>query len=230
MNSPGGARIGGIDAPLPPGEAIRWEGRPVWRALFWRAFHGRTVTAYFAVLALYQVGAAATGAKTWSAAVGALVVLTMLAVVSLGCSALLSWLSVRSTVYAITDRRLVLKVGIVIPSTINIPFRLVESVAMKPFGQDQGDLAVQLADTERIAFIQLWPHVRPWRLERPEPSLRAVPEMSRVGSILQQALADAHEPGTFGPGAPSRDLSPNPSSQRAMTLGSVNPATAGLPR
>lgn len=229
MSFPVGARIGGIDAPLPPGEAIRWEGRPAWRPLFWRAFHGRTVSLYFSALAAYQLIAAASGLKAWAPAIGALVFLTLLAISSLGCSALLAWLSVRSTVYAITDRRLVMKVGIVISSVINIPFRLVESVAAKPFGRDHGDLAVQLSGTDRIAFMQLWPHVRPWRFERPEPSLRAVPDMARVGAILQQALADANEQGTFGPGAPTTDAAARPS-PRAMTLGAANPAAAGLPR
>jgi hypothetical protein len=225
VSFPVGARIGGIDAPLPPGEAVRWEGRPAWRPLVWRAFHGRTVLLYFGLLAIWQLGAAALGAKSWATAVGAVVFLMLLAAISFACSALLAWLSVRSTVYAITDRRVVLKVGIVIPSVISIPFRLVEAVTARRAASGSGDLAVRLAGTDRIAWMQLWPHVRPWRFARPEPALRGLPDVSKVGSILQQALADANQAGTMGP--PAAAQSPNAAAAR-RPLPTGGAVTAGL--
>lgn len=229
MSFPVGARIRGIDAPLPPGESIRWEGRPAWRPLAWRAFFGRTVVVYFTLLAGWQLVNAAAGAKPWAVATGAVLGLALLAGLSLACSALLATLSARTTVYAITDRRVVLKVGIVIPSVVSIPFRLVETVAAKAYRAGDGDLAVRLVPGDRVAYSQLWPHVRPWHFTRPEPSLRALPDVREVGRILQQALADADEMGTFG-SAPAGDTPVARPLQRTAPLGaSASAVTAGMP-
>jgi hypothetical protein len=35
----------------------------------------------------------------------------------------------------------------------------------------------------------LWPHARPWRMARAEPSLRAIPDAAHAGQILGRALA-----------------------------------------
>ena len=192
-----GARIDGIDAPLPPGEHVRWQGAPMWRSLAWRAFHGRTVVLYFAILCLWQGGAVLTGGKTVQAATGMIVLLVVMAVISLACSALLGWLTARNSVYAITDRRVVLRIGAIVPSIINIPYRMIDSVAVTQYGQDQGDLAIALAGTDRIAFFQLWPHVRPWRVKQPQPMLRSLQDPLSVGRILREAVADFSGPDAF---------------------------------
>jgi hypothetical protein len=192
-----GARIDGIDAPLPPGEHVRWQGAPMWRSLAWRAFHGRTVLLYFTILCLWQGGAVLTGGKTLQAALGIIILLVILAVISLACSALLGWLTARNSVYAITDRRVVLRIGAIVPSIINIPYRMIDSVAVTKYGHDQGDLAIALAGTDRIAFFQLWPHARPWHVKQPQPMLRSLRDPMAVGKILREAVADFSGPGAL---------------------------------
>ena len=44
---------------------------------------------------------------------------------------------------------------------------------------------------DRIAYVHLWPHARPWHLRRTEPMLRALPQARAVATILSGALADA---------------------------------------
>ena len=43
--------------------------------------------------------------------------------------------------------------------------------------------------TNKLAFLQLCPHARPWRVSSPQPTLRAVPEAASVGRILASAMA-----------------------------------------
>ena len=38
----------------------------------------------------------------------------------------------------------------------------------------------------------LWPHVRPWRMLKPEPTLRAIPDAAKVAAILAPALTAAN--------------------------------------
>ncbi|MCY7315507.1 MAG: hypothetical protein LH480_07775, partial [Rubrivivax sp.] len=52
-----------------------------------------------------------------------------------------------------------------------------------------GDLPLSLIGEDRIAFMHLWPHVRPWQLARPEPMLRAVPNAQCVAQLLTDAWA-----------------------------------------
>jgi hypothetical protein len=206
MSYLGGERIEGIDAPLPPGERVRWVGKPALRSLARRAFHVRTVLVYFGLLALGRgIYGVAMGQEPQAVGASATSLLT-LGLLAAALSYFLAWLSARTTVYAVTDRRLVLRVGMVVPATINIPFRLVEKVDTRRYPDGTADFAVTLAGSERIPYAQLWPHVRPWRMNRPEPMLRSVADAERVGEVLRDALQAFAEPAPLGPGAePARD-------------------------
>ena len=47
-----------------------------------------------------------------------------------------------------------------------------------------GDIPLALTPGNRIAWMLLWPHVRPWRMLKPEPTLRAIPDAADVAAIL----------------------------------------------
>jgi hypothetical protein len=189
MSYLGGERIHGIDAPLPPGERVRWEGKPALRSLARRAFHVRTIVLYFGLLAAARVAyGLATGQEMAAVSASAASLMT-LGLLAAALSYFLAWLSERTTVYAVTDRRLVLRVGMVVPATINIPFRLIEKVDTRRFPDGTADFAVTLAGSERIPYVQLWPHARPWRFTLPQPMLRSVPDADRVSALFGDALA-----------------------------------------
>jgi hypothetical protein len=105
----------------------------------------------------------------------------------------MAWLNSRTTVYTITNRRVVMRFGAAIPKAINIPFAIVESASIKPLSGDGGDIALQLKAPNKIAFLHLWPHARPWRMASPEPTLRALSQARSVAGILSEAMA-AHVP------------------------------------
>ena len=50
---------------------------------------------------------------------------------------------------------------------------------------------LSLAGSDRIAYLHLWPHVRPWQLKRTQPMLRALADAQGVAQILASALAQA---------------------------------------
>lgn len=181
--------IPGLPALPPEGEIILWQGGPDWRGLAWRAFHLREVTCYFgALVAAQPVLALVQGTPL----AGTLLPMTWLALagsVAAGLLAGLAFLAARGTVYTITSRRLVLRFGIALPMTINLPFALVAQAGLKLRRGGSGDIPVGLVPGERISYIVLWPHARPWRLARPEPMLRELPEAERAAGILARALA-----------------------------------------
>jgi hypothetical protein len=48
---------------------------------------------------------------------------------------------------------------------------------------------LSLLPGERISYLWMWPHVRPWRYAHPQPALRNLPDADRAGQILSLAFA-----------------------------------------
>ncbi len=183
----------GLPEPLPPGERLLWQGAPDWRALARHAFHVRKLVLYFgAILALRFV-------SQWGPDVGVLDALLAtlwllpLAAIAVGAAALLAWLVARTTVYTLTDRRVVMRVGIVLTLTFNLPLRHIEAAALHALPDGRGDIALTLDTSTRIAYLHLWPHARPWRMARTQPMLRALPDAAAVAQRLTQAWAEARQ-------------------------------------
>lgn len=181
--------VPGLPALPPEGEIILWQGSPDWRGLAWRAFHLRELTCYFGALVAAQPVLALVQGMPLAATLLPMAWLSLAGSVAAGLLAGLAYLAARGTVYTITSRRLVLRFGIALPMTINLPFALVGQAGLKLRRGGSGDIPVGLVPGERISYIVLWPHARPWRLARPEPMLRELPEAERAAGILARALA-----------------------------------------
>ncbi|MEJ5231616.1 MAG: photosynthetic complex putative assembly protein PuhB [Geminicoccaceae bacterium] len=185
--------IPGLPEPLPPGERILWQGAPAFAALARRAFHLRAVAVYFLLLALWKLVVGLHDGAGWAAAGLDALGLVVPASLALGVLALLAWAYARSTIFTITDRRVVIRFGVALPMAVNLPFRQIEAAAVAIFRDGTADLPLALAGPDRVAWLHLWPFVRPWRLRRPEPMLRAVPNGAEVARILRTALERAAE-------------------------------------
>ena len=181
-------RIAGIHEDLPPGERVLWQGTPSWFSLARHAFHIREVAAYFVLLAASSAvlnvidGVPVTGAAA------------PLAVGAVGCLllAFLAWLSSITTTYAVTTRRVFLRIGIALPLTINLPLRRIEGAALALHRDGCGDLPLSLEKGPHLAFLHLWPHARPWHLKQPEPMMRCIAQAEHVARILADALQVSH--------------------------------------
>jgi hypothetical protein len=195
-------RLRNVPEPLPAGETILWQGAPNWMALAHRAFHVRHVAVYFGALLIWRVTATlADGGPVTAAAISALWIL-LPALTALGVLMVLAGLFAVTTRYTITSRRVVMQIGVALPTIINIPFRRVAVAAFRTYTNGSGDIALKTLGEDQIAYLLLWPHVRPWRFTHPEPMLRAVPDAARVADILAQAATaetqPAPEPSTSG--------------------------------
>ena len=56
----------------------------------------------------------------------------------------LAWASARTSVYTITSKRIVMRIGIALPMALNIPFRLIGNAALKTQSDGSGDIPVAL--------------------------------------------------------------------------------------
>jgi hypothetical protein len=217
--------IRGLPAVPPAGERILWQGAPGWWPLAKQVFHVRAVGVYMAALLAWRGGVhlAATGdPRTAMAAIVALLPVTLL---GLGLLCLIAWLSSRTSVYTITNRRVVLRVGIALPIAINVPFARIAGAALSLRADGSGDIACSLAGDERIAYSTLWPHVRPWHLRTPEPTLRAIPEARRVADLLGAAMRQAAM-SRFDDCAVAVAASPDTAARRDDAVTAARPAAA----
>lgn len=186
-------RIHGISEPLPPGERVLWQGTPAPLSLGRRAFHANAIVIWFAVLAVWQIASTRVDGATWSASFGSALSLTgplvagVLIVLGIGM-----WSAYTST-YAITDRRVVMRVGMVLPITFNVPLGLVERASVRRYRDGTGDIALALSGNDRLAYAVLWPHARGWKFRRPEPSLRCIADLEAAAQALGSALAAQQE-------------------------------------
>jgi Bacterial PH domain len=180
-----------LPGPLPKGETILWRGRPQWRGLALRAFHTREVAAYFSMFAVWQVAAHLIEGDGALATLKSLLWLLVPCGAACGVLILLAWLSARSSQYTITSRRVIMQFGVALPVTLNIPFCTIGSAALKSYANGEGDIPLALTGNDRVAYLLLWPHVRPWRAARAEPTLRAIADVRHVSKILAGAVVAA---------------------------------------
>jgi hypothetical protein len=177
----------GLPAPLPKGESMLWQGAPSWKNVAFRVLHVRKLMIYFAILALICLVRSImveTQQMWWS-----LFALLFLGSVAIAMLAAFAYFVAKTTVYTITDKRVVLRVGVAISMSLNLPFAVVESADLRLFRDGSGDIPLLLAGETRVGYITLWPHARPWRTRRVQPMLRSVPDAARVAQLLARALA-----------------------------------------
>lgn len=177
----------GLPEPLPSSERLLWQGSPDWRRIALEAFHVRKVAIYFAAILLARAGfVLSDGGGAVKAAIAVLWLLPLVCF-ALGSLLALAWMTGRTTIYTITSKRVVMRIGIVLTVTFNLPFKHIAGAGLRLARDGVGDIPLQLTAGDRIGFLHLWPHVRPWKIARPEPMLRALPDAQRVAGILSDA-------------------------------------------
>ena len=177
----------GLPERLPANEKILWQGSPDARVLARSAFHIRKLALYFVALVAINAASVVTDGATAMDVLLALVWPAGLSALALGGVWTLAWLTARTAVYTVTDRRVVMRIGIVLTLTFNLPLRTLETAAMRQGPDGHGDIVLALKGPDHIAWLHLWPHARPWHLTRTQPMLRALPQVANVAALLQKA-------------------------------------------
>jgi len=177
----------GLPERLPANEKILWQGSPDARVLARSAFHIRKLALYFVALVGINAASVVTDGATVMDLLLSLVWPAGLSALALAGVWTLAWLTARTAVYTVTDRRVVMRIGIVLTLTFNLPLRTIETAAMRQGPDGHGDIVLALKGPDHIAWLHLWPHARPWHLTRTQPMLRALPQVAEVAALLQKA-------------------------------------------
>ncbi len=189
----GGEPVRGLPQALPEGEQLLWQGSPGTLAFAIHAFHIRFVLGYFVLATSWRLAnletAGATGLEMTRVAINS----GIGAAAGVGLLVLIAWAMARATVYTVTSKRVVLRYGVAIRKYVNLPFDQIASADMRRYGPGKGDIVLSLASTGGLGYLRLWPHVRPLRINRPQPMLRGLTGIEAVAGTLASAIT-AHAP------------------------------------
>lgn len=188
----------GLPALLPVGETLLWQGSPNWRSLAVHGYHVRKVAIYFLLLLAWRVGVGIFNGHSGAAMALSCAFLGLLGLVAIGMLSLLAYFTARETVYSITSRRILLRHGVAVPMTMNIPFSVIQAADVKTFTDGTGDVSVMTQADQRVGYLITWPHLRPGFITRPQPSFRSLPDARHAAAILGDALtadgSQSHSP------------------------------------
>lgn len=170
--------VRGLPEELPEGEYIIWQDAPDWKRMVASALHVRLALLYFAI-----IGAVALLQGNFGTA--GMMVIFALAVT--GFFALYAYGVSRTCVYTLTNKRVVMRVGVALNKCINIPLSEIETANLKLTGGGAGNVVLALKGMPRMGYTMLWPHARSLRMVRPQPMLRAIPDAENVARLLFEA-------------------------------------------
>ena len=181
----------GLPEMLPDGEYILWQGKPKREAIARRVLKLRWVALYFAALIGWLVLAALEDGKAPDAVLFGAGVLAVMAAVALGLMELYAWGVARTTIYTVTNRRVVLRFGMGMPVILNLPHGRIASADLAMHGDGTGTVALTTT-TPSLSWPILWPHARPRHWLKAKPAMRCVPDAKAAARALASALRDAH--------------------------------------
>jgi len=173
---------------LPPeGEKILWQGKPEWWVLAKESLCLYWVMGYFVLLGAWRSLALSEIVPLPQAIWGAVPFLIMGAV-ACALLALIAFLQAWATVYTITNRRVAMRVGAALNVTLNLPYRAINSADLDLRKKGTGTIVLDLRDDgQKLSYLSLWPHVRPWRMNPTQPALRCIKDARNVATILGDA-------------------------------------------
>ncbi len=177
----------GLPEKLPKGEHILWQGAPDWWGLGVHAFHLRSLSLYFALMLALQASYLSEQGGDWS--MKPMIITGTLIAVTLASLAAWAYMSAKASMYTITNKRVVMRIGVVFSVTFNLPLQQIVS-AQELIKGDHCDISLTLKASDRIAWLHLWPHARPWVLKHPEPTLRCLRQGRQCADVLKSAWLD----------------------------------------
>jgi hypothetical protein len=170
--------VRGLPGLLPEGERILWQGSPDWKAMAASALHMRVTAVYFGAIALWAALRGDANTAIGVAVLGSIVIALL---------ALFAWGVGRTTIYTLTEKRIVLRIGVALNKCINLPLKEIAAANLKMLGDGHGNIVLDLKGMPRLGYWMLWPHARSSRIVRPQPMLRAIPEARDFAQLLFKA-------------------------------------------
>ena len=180
--------VRGLPATLPDSEPMLWQGSPTEGGMARRVFHTRKLMVYFSILVLVSAYYSWPDGAGVMQLIGAISWQLVLAVSAFLVLFVLAKAYARTTVYTITEQRLVMRFGVAVPMMINLPWSKIEAVNLQKFDDGTGDIEFVVEPGHKLSYWVLWPNVKPWHFSRVTPALRSIADAEEVAAVLGEVL------------------------------------------
>ena len=173
-----------LDA-IPNGESILWKGRPSLWGFSWNLFGLKWITLYLSMLSIVSVARFFASDFYTAFYVDFLPFFLsgiFASIILIGLAAIQAY----STVYIITENRVIIKTGAALSFLISMPFKKIKEVNLQKRGASIGTISFELFSNKRVPYISCWPSVRPWKFKKTQPAFSCVRSVDEVATILRK--------------------------------------------
>ena len=173
-----------LDA-IPNGESILWKGRPSLWGFSWNLFGLKWITLYLSMLSIVSVARIFASDFYTAFYVDFLPFFLsgiFASIILIGLAATQTY----STVYIITENRVIIKTGAALSFLISMPFKKIKEVNLQKRGVSIGTISFELLSEKRVPYISCWPSVRPWKFKRTQPAFSCIGSVDEVATILRK--------------------------------------------
>ena len=173
-----------LDA-IPNGESILWKGRPSLWGFSWNLFGLKWITLYLSILSIVSVARFFASDFYTAFYVDFLPFFLsgiFASIILIGLAATQTY----STVYIITENRVIIKTGAALSFLISMPFKKIKEVNLQKRGASIGTISFELLSERRVPYISCWPSVRPWKFKRTQPAFSCIGSVDEVATILRK--------------------------------------------
>ncbi|MEM9383735.1 MAG: photosynthetic complex putative assembly protein PuhB [Pseudomonadota bacterium] len=179
----------GIPFELPQGERLLWQGRPIKDRLARELFHVRAIALVALACMAWKVISGLNQGLAVSDLLQSVSAILLGAVLLLGTLYGYAVLMARSTIFSITDKRVIIRDGVFVRKYWNVPFGQIRNVSYRSYASGpSGEICLEVESGGEMGYLMLWPYARPWRISSPQPLLRALEDGEAVARLLGQAL------------------------------------------
>ena len=178
--------IEGLPELLPKGEVILWQGRPNWLQLTIESLNLWWIIGYFGLLATWRF-LTVIDYLPLGTAISVIIPFLFIAALAGLLLCIVGYVQAKATLYTITNKRVVMRIGAALTITLNLPFTKIDNAAVAKKRGDFGNIAFETSGSTKFSYFVLWPHARSWHFGKPQPTLRCIPEIEKVSSILGEA-------------------------------------------
>ena len=193
--------VPGLPGRLPEGEHILWQGAPSSAKVSRQVMKTRWIAGYFAVLVTWNITAGIYDGRLPSEILFSSGALAILSTIAIGLLEAFAWGVQKTTLYTITNKRVVMRIGVALSATFNLPFTRIVSADMREGPDGTGDIALTLKPGDRLSWLVFWPHVRGFNKGVLMPQMICLKDVAIAGNVLSAALAGSR---TAGDALPQR--------------------------
>ena len=175
-----------LDA-IPEGESILWKGKPSFWGFSWY-FFGLKLLAFYLIILSVVFAARLTVTDFFTAFVVDFLPFLLSGILASCILMALAKIQSQSSVYIITENRVIIKSGAALSFLISMPFKKIKAVNLQKRKGSLGTISFELNSGKRVPYISCWPSVRPWRFKKTEPAFSCIENVDEVATILRKSV------------------------------------------